>query len=319
MFQRRFLSLLVCGLTLVALPTVLAAAPPEPTELLKNARRILFIGDSNTYAGTWVAGFEAWQLTKPAVPGQRVVNVGLPSETVSGLSEEGHAGGKFPRPAVAERLTRVLDLVKPDLVFTCWGMNCGIYQPLDEGRFEKYKSGYLAVLKEIQARGAKVVILTPPYYDDAVKPLPNFKYDDVLGKYSEWLLTLQSDAIAVIDVHTPMVAEVAKRRAANAKFTFSPDAVHPSAEGGWFVTQQILRWAGDIPASEQPTPEAMLKAAGLPPEVYPLVQKRMAVLRDSYLTTAGHKRPGMAEGLPVSISERTAAELTREILAKLGK
>jgi lysophospholipase L1-like esterase len=319
MFQRRFLSLLVCGLTLAVLPSVLAAAPPKPAELLKNARRILFLGDSNTYAGTWVAGFEAWQLTQPAVPGQTVLNVGLPSETVSGLSEEGHAGGKFPRPDVAERLTRVLDLVKPDLVFTCWGMNCGVYQPLDEARFEKYKSGYAAVLKEILARGAKVVILTPPYYDDAVKPHSGFKYDDVLGKYSEWLLTLQSDEIAVIDVHGPMIAEVAKRRIVDAKFTFSPDAVHPNAEGGWFVTQQILRWTGDDGAASQPSPEAMLKAAGLAPEVYPLVQKRMAVLRDSYLTTAGHKRPGMAQGLPVSIAEKTAAELTREILAKLGK
>src|SRR2546425_2764856 len=36
------------------------------------------------------------------------LNLGLPSETVSGLSEEGHAGGQFPRPDLLERLARVL-------------------------------------------------------------------------------------------------------------------------------------------------------------------------------------------------------------------
>jgi lysophospholipase L1-like esterase len=299
--------------------SLVVAAGPNPTELLSGSKRILFLGDSNTYAGTWVAGFQAWQLTRPAVPGQTVINTGLPSETVSGLSEEGHAGGQFPRPDVAERLTRVLDLVKPDLVFTCWGMNCGIYQPFDEGRFEKYKAGYTAVLKEIKARGAKVVILTPPYYDDAVKPIAGFKYDDVLGKFAEWLKTLASDDVAVIDVHAPMTTEAAKRRMADPKFTFSPDAVHPNAEGGWFVTQQILLWAGDEKAASAASPEEMLKAAGIVPSTYGDVQKRMAVLRDSYLSTAGHKRPGMAKGLPVEEAEKAAAELTRVINKKTGR
>ena len=38
----------------------------------------------------------------------KVINCGLPSETVSGLSEPDHAGGKFPRPDLHERLGRVL-------------------------------------------------------------------------------------------------------------------------------------------------------------------------------------------------------------------
>ncbi|MDA0751808.1 MAG: lysophospholipase, partial [Verrucomicrobia bacterium] len=37
-----------------------------------------------------------------------ILNQGLPSETVSGLSEPGHAGGKFPRPDLHERLDRAL-------------------------------------------------------------------------------------------------------------------------------------------------------------------------------------------------------------------
>ena len=50
------------------------------------------------------------------------------------MSEEGHAGGKFPRPDLHERLDRALPKTKPDLVFACYGMNDGIYLPLDEAR-----------------------------------------------------------------------------------------------------------------------------------------------------------------------------------------
>jgi hypothetical protein len=70
-----------------------------------------------------------------------VIDMGLPSETVSGLSEDGHAGGKFPRPDLFERLDRVLRVVRPDVVLACYGMNCGIYQPLDDARFAKFKAG----------------------------------------------------------------------------------------------------------------------------------------------------------------------------------
>ncbi len=110
-------------------------------ELLRQARTIVFLGDSITFGGGYVAGFEAWLLTTGFRPLPLVVNVGLPSETVSGLSEEGHAGGEFPRPDLTERLDRVLRLAKPDLVFACYGMNCGIYEPLNEERFRRYREG----------------------------------------------------------------------------------------------------------------------------------------------------------------------------------
>ena len=79
---------------------------------------------------------EAYFVTR--YPGRTIefINVGLPSETVSGLSEEGHAGGQFPRPDLHERLGRVLEQIRPDLVFACYGMNDGIYLPFNEERFE---------------------------------------------------------------------------------------------------------------------------------------------------------------------------------------
>ena len=57
------------------------------------------------------------------------INLGLPGETVTGLSEPGHP---FPRPNVHERFGRVLAGGKPDLVFACYGMNDGIYYPFSD-------------------------------------------------------------------------------------------------------------------------------------------------------------------------------------------
>ena len=128
----------------IASPGALGAAEPTPKELLEQSKRVVFLGDSITAAGQYVADFEAWLVARqasnaPKINVPQIIDAGLPSETVSGLSEEGHAGGAFPRPDLLERLDRVLELTKPDLVIACYGINCGIYEPFDEGRFQRYQ------------------------------------------------------------------------------------------------------------------------------------------------------------------------------------
>src|SRR5579872_7586298 len=109
--------------------------------LLDGARRVVFLGDSITYSGQYVDDVEAAFRASSNENECEFLNLGLPSETVSGLSEPGHAGGSFPRPDLHERLHRILDKIKPDLVFACYGMNDGIYMPFDEDRFQRYKTG----------------------------------------------------------------------------------------------------------------------------------------------------------------------------------
>src|SRR2546426_9734607 len=95
----------------IALPF---AVPAQAGDFLPGIKRILFLGDSITYAGQYVDRFEMLLFTQYPERQFEVINCGLPSETVSGLSEPGHAGGKFPRPDLHERLGRVLTKVKPD-------------------------------------------------------------------------------------------------------------------------------------------------------------------------------------------------------------
>src|SRR5436305_15257546 len=87
------------------------------SKLPDSVHRILFLGNSITYAGNYITDIEAYFVTHYPNKTYEFINMGLPSETVSGLSEQGHAEGKFPRPDLHERLDRVLALTKPDLVF----------------------------------------------------------------------------------------------------------------------------------------------------------------------------------------------------------
>jgi len=280
--------------------------------LLRRARRIVFLGDSITYAGHYVAFFDAWLLTQPLENPPIVINVGLPSETVSGLSEDGHAGGRFPRPDLAERLERVLAATKPDLVFACYGINCGIYQPFDEQRFRRYRQGIEHLKAHVEASGATLVLITPPFYDDQ-RGKQAFSYNSVLDRYAKWLLAQREKGWRVVELHEPMARETARRRKADPNFTFQGDAVHPDAEGHWFMAGQLIRWFADERAADAESPQEMLSAREVPQEVLQTVRHRLNLRRDAYLGAAGHTRPGIKAGLPIAEAERQAQQLTREI------
>ena len=127
-------------------------AKPSPADIL-DGKRTVFLGDSITQAGTYVSGTSYYLQRLYPDSTFDIYALGLSSETVSGLSEKGHAGGRFPRPCLFERLGRMLEKVKPDVVFACYGINCGIYQPLDEKRFAAYQNGVKRLIKDCKAAG----------------------------------------------------------------------------------------------------------------------------------------------------------------------
>lgn len=300
---------------LFASPLLHAEEPPR-RGLLEQSRRIVFLGDSITAAGRYVACFDTWLELQKLEHKPLVIDAGLSSETVSGLSEDGHAGGKFPRPDLAERIDRVLAVTKPDLVVACYGINCGIYEPFDAGRFEKYQQGMTSLKSRVEKGGAKFIVVTPPFYDDVRSPRA-FSYNDVLDKYSDWLIARRADGWRVVDLHTPMTREVQRRRESDPKFTFQPDGVHPNDEGHWFVAQQLIRYFGDEAITSVATPQAMLASQQTPDSLFSLVQQRVNVLRDAYVSAAGHKRPGVAAGRPLPEAEAMAKDLTSKIEATI--
>src|SRR3954470_24380863 len=141
--------------------------PNKVSMLVATARRIVFLGDSITYGGDYIEFFEAFARKQYPRAELDIINLGLPSETVSGLSEPGHAGGAFPRPGLHERLDRVLEKTKPDLIFACYGMNDGIYYPFAEERFVKFREAMVKLREKAAAADATVIHLTPPTFDAA--------------------------------------------------------------------------------------------------------------------------------------------------------
>ena len=291
----------------LALPAT-AAEPATPAAAIQNARRVLMLGDSITYAGGWVADVAAWMEHQGL--DAEVIDCGLPSETVSGLSEEGHAGGQFPRPDLHERLERVLRLVRPDLVLACYVMNCGIYQALDDARFARFRDGIERLHAAAERAGATIIHMTPPVYGGPPgKPGPagDVEYDAVLTAYSEWLLSKRADGWLVIDVHGPMARALVERRKTDPTFAFAADAVHAGDEGHWQIARAVIAGLGDETAAAAPDLPEMLAA------FLPDVRRRMELLRDAYLAAAGHLRPGIKPGLPVAEAEAKAALITRSL------
>ena len=106
-------------LTLLCL--LIGLATSATAESTVRPYRIVVLGDSITYAGRYLELVETALVTQHPQQEIELLNIGLPSETVSGLSEDGHAGGAFPRPSVYERLDRVLETStrKMELVLYC--------------------------------------------------------------------------------------------------------------------------------------------------------------------------------------------------------
>jgi len=236
----------------------------------------------------------------------------LPSETVSGLSEPNHANGEFPRPNLHDRLERLLAQTKPDLVFACYGMNDGIYMPLEDVRFEKFKDGISRLHKEVVKQGAEIIHITPPIYDGQ----KGKAYADVLEVYSDWLMTQQrSSRWNVIDVHRPMKQELKIRRLEDPDFVFAKDGVHPNTAGHFIMAKTILLYLGAEEFKQAKDIMSVLSQYKNGAEILAHTITLQKITKDAWLTFVGHERPKMRLG----VSMEEARSLSNELKIKIQK
>lgn len=301
----------------MALPKATAGEFPQ-------VGRIVFLGDSITHAGGYVQRLEtAMRLQLP----QRQVeflNLGLPSETVSGLSEPGHAGGQFPRPVLRERLDRILQQTQPDLVVACYGMNDGIYYPLSEDRMAKFREGIEELHRKVEASGAIIIHLTPAFFDaqpiqDRLLPAgldeyrqPYAGYDEVLEAYSEWLLEQRSRGWKVIDLHGAMKQAVLDRRKTTPEFTFAADGVHPNEEGQAVVAGPLAREWG-LQLDDQGNPQVPQGKSIDANRLFQLVAQKQRLLQLAWLSSTGHLRPGIPMGVSLQQANEEALQIDQQI------
>ncbi len=264
-------------------------------------KRVVFLGDSITQAGGYVA-FTTYYLEK-LHPHKEfdILGLGLASETLSGLSEENHAGGKFPRPCLFERLGRLLEKAKPEVVFACYGMNDGIYLPLDKDRSAAFQKGVTKLINQCKEAGVKqIFLITPPIYDFAPKA-GEFNYDAVLTEYAKWETTLNTPGVTVIDLHTAM----RKARDGRAE-SFSKDKVHPGDDGHLVIARALLAALGVKPPDET---VAAIKADPL----YKLVEQKRGLRSAAWMKHVGYTREKTVKPEPLGTVEADVATLQEKI------
>jgi lysophospholipase L1-like esterase len=281
---------------------ILIAAPLSAQDADSIAgKRVVFLGDSITQAGGYI-GFLSHYLEKQH-PKKHFdfIGLGLASETLSGLSEDGHAGGAFPRPCLFERLGRVLEKSKPEVVFACYGMNDGIYLPLDKERTAAFQKAVAKFIEQCQAAGVKQIFLvTPPIYDFAPKAR-EFNYDTVLTEYAKWETTLKTPGVHVIDLHTAM------RKARDARTTpFSNDKVHPGDDGQLVIAKTILASLG------VKTPDESVATIKADP-MFKLVEQKRAMRSAAWMKHVGYTREKTVKPEPLGSVEADAAKIQEKI------
>lgn len=265
------------------------AAPP----------RVAILGDSITFDGRWATRVEAALRSSPELTEAEIVNFGLGSETVSGLSEPKHAGGKFPRPCLFERLDRILDAYQPTLVLACYGMNDGIYLPPDALRFRAYREGIEKLKTAVEKRGVQIIFITPPLHDADHPSKDQNRYDLVLEFYRFYLATRPTPGWQVIDIRPDLRQAVAAEKAKNPEFIYAKDKVHPGEEGHRLIADSIIRQLWPL-----------MKLPGTPKipsdDALAILRRRAELLKLAWLTQTRHTRPGVPAGLPVNQAETQA-------------
>lgn len=316
--RRRVAASWAVAIALVALCGNAGAAVAFPLK----SNRVLFLGDSITHAGGYIAWIEMQCRLQGIDPLPEFINVGLSSETCTGLSEPDHP---FPRPDIHERLDRALQQVQPDVVVACYGMNDGIYYPFSEARFRAYQKGIGRLIDKVHDAGAKLVLMTPPPFDAVplrqqkgkLKPAGEDKYAwfaiyedydrEVISRYARWILEQKDRVAMVVDLHTPLTRHLAEQRKRDPKYTLAPDGVHPNPLGQRMIGETLLRAWGVAKIKE---PGGKLSS---------IMQRRMELLHDAWLTSVGHKRPGVKKGLPLEAARKQAAVLLEQALPLIAE
>lgn len=144
-------------------------------------------------------------------------------------------------------------------------------------------------------------------------------YDDVLTGYSNWLMSQKAAGWDVVNAHGPMKEFLITRRRDDPSFRFAGDGVHIDANGHWIIAREVLLHWGALSDKAAKATSGQEALATYPHglDLLKLVEQRQRVLRDSWLNTIGHKRPGMSPGLPLDEAKGRAAQLDAEIDALL--
>jgi lysophospholipase L1-like esterase len=212
------------------------AARAQDGFALKDGDRVVFYGDSITAQNGYTRFVEDFVLTRYPKMNIMFFNAGNGGDRVTG-------GGIGP---IDVRLERDVIAVNPTVVTIMLGMNDGGYKAEDAATTKKYEDGYRSIVKTIKARvpGVRIYLIEPSPYDEVTHDPKYPGYNAVLQHYGRILVQIAKDEnVRVLDGNTPMVEELTKAKAFDAKQAAQiiPDGVHPSSVGHWVLADAIVK------------------------------------------------------------------------------
>ena len=145
--------------------------------------------------------------------------------------------------------------LKPTVVVICLGMNDADYRPFDKGMFITYVHHLDRMVKDIQAIGGRIVLVSPPTYDITLGPTlkhpANHKVYDMMG-YPEVLREFSLGMLSVATIsnctfidlnqeYAELLAVGKARYGVSFRLTGENDPVHPKGPGQRAMAAIILK------------------------------------------------------------------------------
>ena len=119
-------------------------------------------------------------------------------------------------------------------------------------------------------------------------------------RFAQWVLSQAAAVDIVIDIRTPMVAEMKHRQSKASKEALLPDGIHYNLDGYRIVASKIWAAWNLTPAKPEDGPSD---------ELFHIVGRRQRLMHSAWLTYVGHERRGINAGLPLDKAKAQADKI----------
>ena len=313
MNRRTFIKLTsISGIGITLFPNCAETNSNSP---FQTNQTLAFIGDSITYGGDYINFLDLYFTVNHPQLNLHFINLGLSSETVSGLSEKDHP---FPRPVIFDRLDQILDYVRPDIASFWYGVNCGIYNPFSESRFQAYQQGIEKLIDTAVSRNIAPILLTPaplamPEAEkEKLRALndTNYMYSNPYPEYNEEVLSRYREFINEWE-HPKLKAKVDAFQILmkGAQQAYNQDFIHPNRTGHWMIADGFLKALGFEEGLKNISPN--LSETQKP--LFELIRKKNEIYRDALVFNLGALNYWKKDYLSLEEAEQKVADLRKEI------
>ncbi len=226
------------GAIFLGLAALCLAPRANAAEGLQTGDVVAICGDSITEQKIFSVYMADYFLMCQPAAGMRAHQIGWSGEAATGL---------------LKRIEADVLPFKPTVATTLYGMNDGGYNPSNPATIAAFRENTEGIIRKLQAGGVRFVLIGSPGAVDSEK-FKGWRLAKTTPEgYNQTLADLgvaakqaaEKTGAAFVDVHTPMMAAMAKAKAKyGADYPFGMDGVHPSFNGHLVMAYAFLKGLG---------------------------------------------------------------------------